>query len=87
MTATTATEELKATIAEWVSELGEYPHAVLTESGIKKQTTRQIKCSCKHCGYQVYTSKKWLEIAMPKCPDENCWEGFNEPMTTESTDD
>jgi len=87
MTATTATAELKTTIAEWVAELGEYPHAPLTESGIKKQTTRQLKCVCKSCGYQVYTSRKWLEIAMPKCPNENCWEGFNEPMTTESTDD
>jgi hypothetical protein len=87
MTATVATDELKATIAQWVEDMGEYPHAPLTESGIKKQTTRQLKCSCNHCGYQVYTSRKWLEIAMPKCPNENCWEGFNEPMTTESTDD
>ena len=82
MTATTATTELKATIAEWVAELGEYPHAPLTESGIKKQTTRQIKCSCKSCGYQVYTSRKWIELAMPICPDSNC-DNYEFPMTEE----
>ena len=82
MTATTATTELKATIAEWVAELGEYPHAPLTESGIKKQTTRQLKCVCNACGYQVYTSKKWIELAMPICPDSDC-ERFERPMTEE----
>jgi len=86
MTATTATTELKVTISQWVAELGEYPHAPLTESGIKKQTTRQLKCVCKSCGYQVYTSRKWIELAMPICPDSGC-DSYEFPMTTESTED
>jgi hypothetical protein len=86
MTATTATEELKATIAQWVEDMGEYPHAPLTESGIKKQTTRQLKCVCNACGYQVYTSKKWIEIALPICPDSDC-ERFERPMTEEVKDE
>ena len=86
MTATTATTELKVTISQGVAELGEYPHAPLTESGIKKQTTRQLKCVCKSCGYQVYTSRKWIELAMPICPDSGC-DSYEFPMTTESTED
>jgi hypothetical protein len=67
-----ASPELKAIIQSWVDEAGQYPHAPLTQSGIKKQSTRQIKCVCSHCGYQVYTSKKWIEIAKPVCPDVDC---------------
>lgn len=80
MTATVASEELKQTIAMWIAEAGEYPHAPLMESGIKKQSTRMIKCICAGCDYQVYTSRKWLEIALPVCPDENCYD-HNQPMT------
>lgn len=72
MTATTATPELKAKIAQWVSVLGAYPHAPLMQSNIKKQSTRMIKCVCLACDYQVYTSRKWLEIAMPTCPNDDC---------------
>lgn len=72
MTATIATEELKATIGEWVAELGEYPHATLSSNGIKKQSTRMIKCVCSDCGYQVYTSRKWIEVALPTCPNYEC---------------
>jgi hypothetical protein len=72
MTATTATQALKDEIALWVNMLGEYPHAPLTESGLKKQTTRQIKCVCGECGYQVYTSRKWIGVALPTCPNPMC---------------
>lgn len=72
MTATTATEGLKAKIAEWVAVLGEYPHAPLMQSNAKKQSTRMIKCVCSKCEYQVYTSRKWIEIALPVCPDLDC---------------
>jgi len=72
MTATTATEELKATISQWVEELGQYPHATLSSNGIKKQSTRMIKCVCSDCGYQVYTSRKWIEVALPTCPNDEC---------------
>jgi hypothetical protein len=72
MTATIASEGLKAKIAQWVQVLGEYPHAPLMQSNIKKQSTRMIKCVCLACDYQVYTSNKWIEIAMPTCPNDEC---------------
>jgi len=72
MTSASANPELKALIAQWVSEAGQYPHAPLTSSGIKKQSTRMIKCVCSHCEYQVYTSRKWIEVALPTCPNDHC---------------
>lgn len=72
MTATTASPELEDQINIWIAEAGEYPHAPLMESGIKKQSTRMIKCVCLACDYQVYTSRKWLDIAMPTCPNDSC---------------
>ena len=70
MTATTATEKLKETMNQWFLAIGDYPHAVLNgmTNGMKKQSTRMIKCECDFCGYTVRTSKKWLEVATPKCP-------------------
>jgi len=78
MTSASANPELKALIAQWVSEAGQYPHAPLTSSGIKKQSTRMIKCVCDSCGYQVYTSRKWIEVSIPKCPDRECDDYFVE---------
>lgn len=82
MTATTATEWLKAIISQWVADLGEYPHATLTESGKKKQTTRMIKCVCGQCGYTVRLAKKWLDVATPDCPNRDCL-NYNFPMNAE----
>jgi hypothetical protein len=81
-----ASPELKAIIQTWVDEAGEYPHAPLTQSGIKKQSTRMIKCACKSCGYQVYTSKKWIELALPVCPDSDC-DSYGEGMTVQTKDE
>jgi len=72
MTSTTASPDLEDQINIWIAESGNYPHAPLTQSNIKKQSTRQLKCACSACGYQVYTSKKWIEIALPVCPDSDC---------------
>lgn len=68
MTATVAGEELKGRLNALILELGEYPHALLKESG-KKQSTRMIKCECDDCGYIVRTSQKWIdEMGAPICP-------------------
>lgn len=72
LTATTASEELKQTIAQWLTVVGEYPHATLSNSGIKKQGTRLIKCECASCGYTVRLAKKWLDIGSPRCPNTDC---------------
>lgn len=72
MTATVASEELKAELAEIIAELGEYPHAKIDVTGAKKQSTRMIKCECPNCGYIAYTSRKWLDTTgAPTC--SGCW--------------
>jgi hypothetical protein len=71
MTATTAGPALKDTLQDFVEEIGPYPHAKLVHSSNpKKQTTRMIlvKCPKLECGYQVRTTKKWIEVGVPTCP-------------------
>jgi len=86
MRSASANAELKALIQSWVDQAGQYPHAPLMQSNTKKQTTRQIKCVCSHCEYQVYTSKKWIEVALPTCPDQDC-EAYGWGMTVEIKED
>lgn len=75
MTATVASDELKAELTDIIAELGEYPHARLDVSGVKKQGTRLIKCYCPECGYTVRTSQKWLDLGgAPICPITH-WDG------------
>jgi hypothetical protein len=71
MTATTVGEALKTRLTELIESLGEYPHARLVASNKPKtQSTRMIlvKCPCPECGYQVRTTRKWLEVGVPTCP-------------------
>jgi hypothetical protein len=69
MTATTVGAELKERLNALVENIGLYPHAKLnpSQSGIKKQGTRLLKCAC-DCGYNVRITKQWIEIALPICP-------------------
>ena len=68
MTETTPSASLVERLNTLVTALGEYPHALLKESG-KKQSTRMIKCECYSCGYIARTSSKWIEQAgAPICP-------------------
>jgi hypothetical protein len=88
MTATTSTDELKTIMNEWFLTVGDYPHAVLSgmTNGIKKQSTRMIKCECEECGYTVRMTRKWLAVGVPNCPqcdiklsaDNNTDEGEDE---------
>jgi len=71
MTATVAGEELTIKLEEIVEEIGPYPHAKLVySSSPKKQSTRMIlvKCPKLDCGFQVRTTKKWIEYGVPTCP-------------------
>lgn len=48
---------------------------VRSHSGPGTQTTRMIKVSCRGelgCGYAVRVTRKWLEIAIPTCPNPEC---------------
>ncbi len=39
-----------------------------THSGPSKQGTRMIKLVAPDCGYQVRTTRKWIEAGLPMCP-------------------
>jgi len=73
-TSTTAGESLNARLTKWAERLGEYPHGKLEkmDNGRKKQATRLVKCWCDECGYTVRSTLKWLLLAAPTCPDEEC---------------
>lgn len=81
MTATKASPSLMQDIAAWSVMLGNYPHAQMTASGRKKQSTRLVKCQCSECGYVVRTTAKWITVGAPLCP---CNE---QPMSVESDSD
>ena len=69
MTATTAGEQLKSLLTAITDKSGPYPHARLVASNRPKtQTTRMHLVKCPQCGYQVRTTRKWLEVGVPTCP-------------------
>ena len=72
MTATTAGEQLKSLLTAITDKSGPYPHARLVASNRPKtQTTRMHLVKCPKCGYQVRTTRKWLEVGVPTCPCGN----------------
>ena len=81
MTATTEGDVFKKAVRPMLKRVGRYPHGQLdaTLSGRKKQTTRMLKASCPECGYTVRTTAKWIEVAVPTCPDADC-EHYGGPM-------
>ena len=71
MTATTGGDAFKRSVTPMLAEVGEYPHATLDYSSVKKQSTRMIKCVCMECGYTVRVTRKWLAIGgEPICPTD-----------------
>lgn len=70
MTSTHAGEALRAKLEAMTARLDPYPHAKLIFSkGKKTQSTRMLKVQCPDpaCGYQVRTTRKWIEIGLPTC--------------------
>jgi hypothetical protein len=71
-------EAFKRKLAPILEATGPYPHAELLRAGAstgpKKQTTRLIKCKCRHespdriCGYTVRVTRQWLNVGPPHCP-------------------
>lgn len=71
MTATVAGPELAAKLREIIVSIGPFPHRALTAETLDaapKQGTRMIKLECPRDGYTVRTTRKWLDIGVPKCP-------------------
>lgn len=79
MTATVASEELKERLEPIAETLGPFPHKVLNPfamglgpSGKPKQKARMLKCACESCNYTVRLARKWIEVAIPVCPNVDC---------------
>jgi len=75
MTATTPGKDFIEAATPILELAGPMPGAALALGGPgtrKKDTIRQLKCKCPDCGYIVRTSSKWIEVAMPVCPDPEC---------------
>jgi hypothetical protein len=65
--ATTGGEVFKREFGPIIEGLGEYPHATLTMSAKKKQTTRMLKAVCPACGYTFRLTQKWAAMGLPDC--------------------
>lgn len=61
-----------------IAKLGNYPHAAFDyRNGVKRQTTRLLKCECKECGYIARVTATWIDnLGTPICP------GCEQPMET-----
>jgi hypothetical protein len=71
MTATVATDELRADLAGVLDKIGPYPHPALSGSArppAAPQSTRMLKVTCPDCDYTVRTTRKWLDVGTPTCP-------------------
>lgn len=88
MTATYASDPLKAKLAKIAKDLGPYPHATLDgmTNYRKKQSTRMVKAHCTFCTYTVRASLRWLLLAVPNCPNPDCV-NLGKPMEVELPDE
>lgn len=73
MTATVAGDALRSKFVDIQKKLGNYPHAAIDLSGLKKQKSRQLKIECLDCGAVWRMSRKWLAqvTACPVCQSGN----------------
>jgi hypothetical protein len=71
LTATVPGPELRADLQALIAGLGPYPHAALNpgHGAERRQSTRMVKLMCASCGYSVRTTRKWLAVGQPLCPD------------------
>jgi predicted SprT family Zn-dependent metalloprotease len=63
---------------EWafpiLAKLGPIPHGAIdpSASGVKKQTTRLLKCECDECGFIFRATAKHVNGKALRCPDLEC---------------
>jgi len=58
-----------------VERYGPYPHAALRQlRGLDKKPpgSRLIRVRCLGCGYAMRVTQRWLDIAVPVCPNPRC---------------
>ena len=70
-TSTSAGEEFNTDMQGIADVLGEYPHAALDTSEIKKQGTRMIKVECDECGMTGRYASKWIHLH-DRCANSEC---------------
>ena len=70
-TSTSAGEEFNTDMQGIADVLGEYPHAALDTSDIKKQGTRMIKVECDECGMTGRYASKWIHLH-DRCANSEC---------------
>ena len=64
----TETDELKASIREWIESLGGWPHGHLAPPTKKtKEVGRMLLLQCE-CGLKIRTTQKWIDEYGPEWP-------------------
>lgn len=73
-TATVAGDAWRAWAFPILRKLGSLPHGALdpSASGVKKQTTRLLKCECDACGFIFRATAKHVNEKRLRCPDWEC---------------
>lgn len=70
---TPCSPELQERIALLAAALGPFPHARVSKASPGQrpevQSTRMLKVVCDEDGYMVRTTRKWLDVGLPTCPD------------------
>lgn len=89
MTQASAGAELKKHLEGLLVKLGVYPHDTLDgtkmTNGKKPEGCRLLKASCPECTYVVRVTRKWLDVAIPTCPNPECG-NFGEEMVEGDTE-
>lgn len=73
-TATVAGDNWRAWAFPILAKLGPIPHGAIdpSASGVKKQTTRLLKCECEECGFIFRATAKHVNGKRLRCPDWEC---------------
>lgn len=73
-TATVAGDNWREWAFPILSKLGPIPHGAIdpSASGVKKQTTRLLKCECDECGFIFRATAKHVNGKALRCPDLEC---------------
>lgn len=79
---TPASEPLTERLTKLAAKLGAFDHGKVSGGSMTgvgptappTQSTRMLKVVCPTCDYTVRTTRKWLDIGLPSCPDGDLME-------------
>lgn len=74
MKTTPPSDELKLQIMQWLDVLPPFPGAAMCvgKVGKVKPGSRLIKVWCAECDYTIRVAQKWIDVAIPTCPNWDC---------------